>query len=402
MSEYKILDSTSVKDYIVKVMPDYCDNVDDLKAEEVGDGNLNLVFKIKNMKENSKKVLILKQALPYVRLVGKDWPMTRDRSRIESEAIKTQAKHCPDYVPEIFYIDREMSLFIMEDLSDYNLYSYDLMNGKKNEFIAEIIGNFVAENLFYTSDLGMDAKKKKNEVKKFINPDLCKITEDLIFTEPYLDAERNEVSDALRPFLENDFWQRNELKTEVAKLKYNFMNNAETLLHGDMHTRSIFVKDESAKVFDQEFAYYGPMGFDFGLFFGNLLLNFITQEYWSKDNPVEMQEHIIEVIEDTWHNFEDRFLELMNETEDKMYSLESMKDFFIKHILEESAGYTGVSAIRRVHGLAGVPEFWDIKDEKVRVDLKIKALELGSELILNRRKFNTIDDLLNVVKKYKI
>lgn len=383
-------------------MPDYCAERDDLKVEEVGDGNLNLVFKVNNSKDAAKKTLILKQALPYVRLVGKDWPMTRDRSRIESEAIKTQSKYCPDYVPEIFFTDNEMSLFLMEDLSDYNLYAYNLMQGEKNDYIAEIVGEFLAENFFHSSDLGMDAKEKKNEVKKFINPDLCKITEDLIFTEPYFDVERNNVSDALRPFLEEDFWQRDELKTEVAKLKYNFMNHAEALLHGDMHTRSIFVKDDSVKIFDQEFAFYGPMGFDFGLFFGNLLLNFVTQEYWNKDKTVEMQDHIIEVINDTWHKFEERFLELMAQAEDRMYSLESMRNVFIKHLLAEIAGYTGTSAIRRVHGLAGVPEFWDIEDEKTKADLKIKALNLGSELILKREKFESIDDLLDVVRKYKI
>lgn len=402
MTEYKILDSNSVKDYIIEIMPDYCDDRDDLKVEEVGDGNLNLVFKINNLKDADKKVLILKQTLPYVRLVGKDWPMTRDRSRIESEAIKSQAKYCPDYVPEIFFTDNEMSIFIMEDLSDYNLYAYNLMQGEKNKYIAEIVGEFLAENFFHSSDLGMDAKEKKNEVKKFINPDLCKITEDLIFTEPYFDVERNNVSEALRPFLEEDFWQRNELKTEVAKLKYNFMTHAEALLHGDMHTRSIFVKDDSVKIFDQEFAFYGPMGFDFGLFFGNLLLNFVTQEHWGKDKAAEMQGHIIEVINNTWHKFEERFLELMDQADDRMYSLERMKDVFTKHLLAESAGYTGTSAIRRVHGLAGVPEFWDIGDEKTRVDLKIKALNLGSELILNREKFETIDDLLDIVRKYKI
>ncbi|TDP26425.1 S-methyl-5-thioribose kinase [Halanaerobium congolense] len=402
MAEYKILDSNSVKDYILKIMPDYCAERYDLKVEEVGDGNLNLVFKVNNSKDAAKKTLILKQALPYVRLVGKDWPMTRDRSRIESEAIKTQSKYCPDYVPEIFFTDNEMSLFLMEDLSDYNLYAYNLMQGEKNDYIAEIVGEFLAENFFHSSDLGMDAKEKKNEVKKFINPDLCKITEDLIFTEPYFDVERNNVSDALRPFLEEDFWQRDELKTEVAKLKYNFMNHAEALLHGDMHTRSIFVKDDSVKIFDQEFAFYGPMGFDFGLFFGNLLLNFVTQEYWNKDKAVEMQDHIIEVINDTWHKFEERFLELMAQAEDRMYSLESMRNVFIKHLLAEIAGYTGTSAIRRVHGLAGVPEFWDIEDEKTKADLKIKALNLGSELILKREKFESIDDLLDVVRKYKI
>ena len=41
--------------------------------EEVGDGNLNLVFIVRAV---SGVGVVLKQSLPYVRLVGPDWPMT--------------------------------------------------------------------------------------------------------------------------------------------------------------------------------------------------------------------------------------------------------------------------------------------------------------------------------------
>ena len=40
-------------------------------VDEVGDGNLNLVFIVRG----SKGSVIVKQALPYVRLVGDSWPL---------------------------------------------------------------------------------------------------------------------------------------------------------------------------------------------------------------------------------------------------------------------------------------------------------------------------------------
>jgi 5-methylthioribose kinase len=44
-----------------------------LWAREVGDGNLNLVFIVSGDDGSSAAI---KQALPYVRLVGESWPIT--------------------------------------------------------------------------------------------------------------------------------------------------------------------------------------------------------------------------------------------------------------------------------------------------------------------------------------
>lgn len=52
-----------------------------VSADEIGDGNLNLVFKIRDRGGVSR--VIVKQALPYVRCVGESWPLTLDRARIE-------------------------------------------------------------------------------------------------------------------------------------------------------------------------------------------------------------------------------------------------------------------------------------------------------------------------------
>ena len=38
------------------------------------------------------------------------------------------------------------------------------------------------------------------------------------------------------------------------------------------------VTRESTQVIDQEFAFYGPMGFDIGAFIGNLILAFYAQD----------------------------------------------------------------------------------------------------------------------------
>src|SRR5712664_4757955 len=61
------------------------------KVREVGDGNLNLVFVV----EGPKSGVVLKQALPYVRLVGESWPLSVRRAFFEHQALRAQSAVAP-------------------------------------------------------------------------------------------------------------------------------------------------------------------------------------------------------------------------------------------------------------------------------------------------------------------
>ncbi len=69
---------------IARSLSDFFPQDANLESREIGDGNLNLVFHIRD--SGSGKSLIMKQALPYAKVVGESWPLTLDRARIESEA----------------------------------------------------------------------------------------------------------------------------------------------------------------------------------------------------------------------------------------------------------------------------------------------------------------------------
>src|SRR5690606_7298344 len=115
-----------------------------------------------------------------------------------------------------------------------------------------------------------------------INPELCKITEDLIFDDPYTVSANNNYEPAIEDeaaALRTDA----ALHFEAALLREKFLTHGQALLHGDLHTGSIFIRPDSTKVIDPEFAYYGPMGFDIGAVIGNLLLNFAGQAHWQAD-----------------------------------------------------------------------------------------------------------------------
>lgn len=102
------------------------------------------------------------------------------------------------------------------------------------------------------------------------------------------DSPNNNCEEALRKDHRN-LQEDQALHLEVMLLREKFLTQAQALLHGDLHTGSIFVTPESTKVIDPEFAYYGPIGFDIGAVLANLLLNAAGHEYWSTDEGARKQ-----------------------------------------------------------------------------------------------------------------
>ena len=109
------------------------------------------------------------------------------------------------------------------------------------------------------------------------NTELCRITEDLVFTDPWRVAEANRWTspqlDATAAAVRADGpWKR-----AAQEYKLKFLGEAQALIHGDLHSGSIMVTEAETYAIDPEFAFYGPMGFDVGALLGNLYLAFFAQ-----------------------------------------------------------------------------------------------------------------------------
>ncbi len=84
---YKILNNDLIKEYInntpkVKsLLLNESESVDKLDISEIGDGNLNFVYIVKN----GEKSIIIKQAVPFLRCVGEEYPLSRIRMSFEIE-----------------------------------------------------------------------------------------------------------------------------------------------------------------------------------------------------------------------------------------------------------------------------------------------------------------------------
>jgi 5-methylthioribose kinase len=393
LSNYHALSEAEAIEYARKI-PELFLAGAELVSREIGDGNLNLVFHISE--PATGKSIILKQALPYAKVVGESWPLTLDRARIESEVLQIQESLCPDLVPHVYVYDHNLALTAMQDLSDHVIMRKGLMDRNQYPLFAGDIGRFLAHTLYYTSDLGMNQQEKKLQQGRFINPELCKITEDLIFDDPYRDAETNNFEEHLRDVVEA-IWQDNGLLLEVAQLREKFLTRSEALLHGDLHTGSIFIRSDSTKVIDPEFAYYGPMGFDIGAVLANLLLNFAAQEGWSPDSSerTEYRSYLLNTVKDVWNHFEKEFRSLWSEySSDRMFQTPGYQDLYMRRLLQDTFGFTGAKMVRRVIGLAHVADLDKIEDAVARERAQRLALAIGTELIRTGRQASSIEEMV--------
>ncbi len=391
MTNYVAFNAQRAIDYVSTLIEskqcNFFDSGQTLTAYEFGDGNLNLVFRITDEQNNS---VILKQALPYARCVGESWPLTLDRARIEAQVLLNHGAICPTYTANVLHYSEMQALTILEDLGNLQILRTAQNNAEQFPKLAQHVATYLSHTGFYNSDFYLTAQTKKALVSQFTNPELCQITEDLFFSDPYIEHERNNYPKQLQN--EVDAIQKNNaLKLEIAKLKANFLSNPQTLLHGDMHSGSIFVDCNNTKMIDPEFGFFGPIGFDIGSFIGNLLLNYCAQAGHIDDFVARRnyQTHLLSCIVDTYSLFEQQWLELIRtKTTDESLAPVGYAQYFMKNVLQDAVGYCGAELIRRTIGLAHVSDIDSISDDNARLTVQKQTLALGEQLILNAQTCN--------------
>ena len=406
---YRVLDRESLPGYLGSIpeVASVLGDCADLDILEIGDGNLNFVYRVSSASDPSKAV-IAKQAVPYLRMVGEEWPLSRDRMTYEIRALSLYNELVPDLVPTIYHADEEMSTLIMEYLDDHIILRNGMIDAITYPDVAEHIGLFMAETLFKTSAWSMGSIERRELMDRFtLNSELCKLTEEFIFTFPYMDHESNYSNPA------TDAWAKEHLHTDVAykrdvlAFKDLFVSKTDALLHADLHTGSLMVNQTESYVIDMEFAYFGPFGFDVGKVISNFLL--ATTSHYSRPGGAEYRQWLLDQIPIIWNTFEARFLELWEAAGESammtngLFSSDDLaviRSAFMENLLQEAAGFAACSMARRTVGIAGVADIRGIEDLDVRSKLEIANLTLSKKLMAQRSSLSTIDDLLALTSDF--
>ncbi len=376
-----------------------------LDIKEIGDGNVNFVF-LAVSKDDPTRSLIIKQAVPYLRCAGEEYPLSRERMSYEIRALKTYGDFIGDFVPKVYYADEKMSLVVMQNLSNHIIMRLGLIDGKKYPLFSEHISSFLANTLFLTSSLHLSSQEKREMMSRFNNnSELCKLTEDFVFTFPYMDHETDFIDEGMQEdakilFKDMDF------KREVLKLKYIFMTHTDALLHGDLHTGSIMINEKETFVIDPEFAFFGPFGFDIGAIIANLFSAAIYHHIVTKDN--DYQEWIYKTVIEIYEKFEEKFLALWDKEKNSALitegfidekNLSLFKKEFMQNIFKESIGFAGCKMARRVFGIAGVKEIRGIEDKTLRQKAERKALDIGVMMVKSHNKINSPKEFTEAVRE---
>ena len=379
------------------------------KVREVGDGNLNLVFIV----EGGSGGVVVKQALPYVRLVGDSWPLPLKRSFFEYHALTRQEARNPGSAPQIFHFDETQALIVMEYLSPHIILRRGLIAGHQYPKIGRDLGLFMARTLFRGSDFHMETRQRKADLALFAdNVELCDITESLVFSDPYFDAKMNRHTSPQLDGLVAELRADRDLKVEAQRLKHLFTANAETLVHGDLHTGSIMVTEADTRMIDPEFAFYGPMAFDVGMALANFWMSFFSQRGHETAGNREQHAYI---------SARRRGRGMVGIPRRVLASLAYRAN---RHPLSEEPvrgsgrcacrragarprpaslfddmlGFAGIECHRRILGLAHNADFESIEDLDMRASCEAKALRFGRHLVVNRRQIHGIEEVNNLAR----
>ncbi len=373
----------------------------DWVAEPITEGNVNLLFRVKN--PTAGRSVVVKQALGYAWRYP-DFKMPKDRLKVEHAVLEVAARHAPEQVPEVYFFDPDDAVIVMEDLGHLEEMRAALRRGVRFPLAAEHLGRYLARTLFYTSDLYLPSGEKKRWAAEIVNPVLRKVQEDLVFTQPFVPHPNNRYSRPLEPLV-REIYADDALRAEVLELKERYMTQAQALIHNDLHTGSVLAGPEATKVVDPEFAFFGPMGHDLGTYLGNLALAYAAFEAHapSEEEKAAFRGWLLSSFEETWRVFEREFLAAWERDAQKdEWPSDTYRERYLRRLLRDAAGFGAAEMFRRLIGMAHVSDFWSIEDEEARAAAESLGLDIARKWIRESRELETIEDLSGLVREGRV
>lgn len=395
-------DTDSVISYVRENLPDFFESGASLRASELSDGNINYVFRIED--ENSGRSLIVKHAEDTLR-VNTSRHIGFERSRIECEVLKMHREYCPGLIPEVYLYDEEEHNIIMEDMKGYENLRYELCDHRMFPELAKDVADFCGKALIGTTDMIIGAEKKKELVKRYTNPKLCEITERHVLTEPYWeDLDDNGVTAENDGFMREHVYGDEALHAKVGMLKSVFETKAQALIHGDLHSGSVFVTPDSTCILDPEFAYYGPVGYDTGNFIANMIFAY-ANGVCTMGEGSEKETYlawVLSVIEDFCDIFSKNARALIAErSTDRMMRNSAFCDAYIEDIFKDQAGFAGTELIRRTVGTSKVKDITSITDEASRAKAEMICLKAGIQFVMEPESMKTGKDYTALLRELR-
>lgn len=322
---------------------------EELFVEDVGDGNLNDVVCVftKDGQGKMDKSIIIKHSLPYIKCLGEAFPLGEQRIEVEYRALIKFHSLSPGSVPRPLGFDQQRNAVLMEHLYGYRILRNMLNAGEFEIKIVEKLGHQLAVVHRETHVATIGAENLHELDRQFENSMMCSLTDQYVFTRPFTKGDSTnrctaEVAERLA-----SVYGDQDILTAAQKMRAIFLEKKECLLHGDLHTGSIFIKDQDVKMFDMEFAFVGPAALDLGMFIANLIFNYFRHMSIEENN----NEHRVFAYKmvDACKLFVSSYLDVMT-------SCLVDRDQYVANLMSETAGFCGCEIVRRLIGAAQVTD----------------------------------------------
>ena len=360
------LDPTTLPDYLrqrhaeIRVFEPEAE----LRIEEIGDGNLNTVYRVSDA-ARPEHSLVFKHAPPYIKILGPDYPLSTERLTFESRALDVYNQLASGTVPMQYDFDADAAVIVMEDLRDAHVLRDALIAGTVDTAIAEQVGRFMGIVHSRTHADNISNASAQHYRQQFANATMQSITADYVFTFPFTEHETNFWTPGLEPDIQHLKADTDFLR-QAEHLKQIFLTTQQGVTHGDLHTGSVLVQDNTAKVIDAEFAFYGPVGFDVGLYWANYFLS-----YFSHEGNLNVQSALKTAVGQVWDTYTAEFTMVDAE----------LKSEILSNIFQDAVGFAGLEMLRRLIGAAHVRDIEGIIALSRKLSIERAALQFGTTLV---------------------
>lgn len=374
------------------------------EGEEDGDGFINFVYRVW---EEGGKSVIVKQAKDRYRRFGEnlDTPFVQERNVTEALLMKIKHEIVPDYIPEIYYIDRENHAYICEDAgTDLKILRYETMKGKTYKNVGARLGEFTARCNFYTSEIYLEPDKHQELEAAFINTDQRKIFQTGLFLKDESavqlkeGAESTEEEDPIRTAMGELSWNNRAFRIEMLKLRHVHMKKPECLVHGDLHTSNVLLNDDRMKIIDAEYSYMGPLSGDSGYLLGSMLYEYIRWFYlpeYGEEKCGEMRMYALEMMHDYLSSYLENYKACWDADARSTYrAYGEYRDYVCDTWFHEVMGFAGCQIFSRVGKQVPLDDLETIPNMADQYEACRIALLLSDYLIMNREDINSPDDFV--------
>lgn len=230
--------------------------------EVPGAGNMNFTIRVKT----GKRSFIIKQSRNYV----EKYPQVaapEERALREAEFYELVAKHdsLSRQMPKLMGVDKENYVLNLEDLGNGVDYTFLYQEDKLiDEGELEQLMTFIAELHNRINTRTTEARLPNRAMRK--------LNHEHIFVYPYLEDNGLNLDD-ICPGLQavgEPFKQDEALKSKVKTLGKRYLQDGNTLLHGDYFPGSWLKTEGGIKIIDPEFCFFGAVEFEIGVTLAHL------------------------------------------------------------------------------------------------------------------------------------